>query len=60
MVMILAVVKRVEGKVDEILDERLELGVDFLCISPETKPQKDLNKVLMTSLREEAQKRGAK
>lgn len=54
--MLLAVVDRVHGVADTILDEQLELGVDWLCIAPETTDQKNLNKLLMTSLRNEARK----
>lgn len=35
--MILAVVKRTDGVADVVLDKRLELSVDFLCITSETK-----------------------
>jgi hypothetical protein len=50
-VMILAVVKRVDGKADILTGERLELAVDSLCIGMETQEEKKLNSSLMSSLR---------
>lgn len=53
-VMILAVMHRVDKVADTIMRERLELGVEFLCVSPETKEERDLNISVMKSLRDEA------
>jgi hypothetical protein len=53
-IVILAVVERVDGKVDTLTGEQLELGVEFLCVCSETQGDKKLNSSLMTSLREEA------
>jgi hypothetical protein len=52
----LAVVNRVDGEAERLLGERLELGVDFLCLGSESKEDKKLNSSLMISLREEALK----
>jgi len=52
--MILAVVTPVDGAVDSLVGERLELDVDFLCVAAETKKQKDLNASLRLQLRTEA------
>ena len=54
--MILAVVRPVDGAADTLVEERLELDVDLLCVAAETKKQKDLNSLLRSQLRSEAQK----
>jgi len=54
----LAVVKKVDGAPDILTGERLELGPDSLCLASETKEEKKLNANLMNSLRENARKRG--
>jgi hypothetical protein len=53
----LAVVKRVDGSMDTLTGEQVELGPDSLCTSFETKEDKKLNAHLMDSLRENARKR---
>jgi hypothetical protein len=54
---LLAVVKKVDGAPDTLTGEQLELGPDSLCIAVETKEDKKLNGNLMNSLRERARKR---
>jgi hypothetical protein len=54
---ILAVVKRVDGAADTLTGEQLELNPDSLCIAFEKKEDKKLNNNLMDSLREHARKR---
>jgi hypothetical protein len=54
---ILAVVKKVDGSADTLTGEQLELDPDSLCIAFETKEDKKLNTNLMDSLREYARKR---
>jgi hypothetical protein len=53
----LAVVKKVDGAPDILTGERLELGPDLLCLASETSEEKKLNANLMNSLRENARKR---
>ena len=53
----LAVVKKVDGAPDILTGERLELGPDSLCLASETSEGKNLNANLMISLRENARKR---
>jgi hypothetical protein len=55
--MILAVVKKVDGATDTLTGEQLELGSDSLCLAFETNEDKKLNANLMNSLRENARKR---
>jgi hypothetical protein len=57
VLIILAVVKKVDGAPDILTGERLELGPDSLCLASETKEEKKLNANLMNSLREDARKR---
>ena len=57
VLMILAVVKRVQGAADTLLEEKLELACEALCIAFETKKEKELNSSLMTVLRKEARVR---
>jgi hypothetical protein len=54
---ILAVVKKVDGAADTLTGEQLELGPDSLCLAFETSKDKKLNAILMNSLRENARKR---
>jgi hypothetical protein len=54
---ILAVVKKVDGAADILTGEQLELGPDSLCQASETNEDKKLNVNLMNSLRENARKR---
>ena len=51
---LLAVVKKVDGSVDTLTGEQLELSPDLLCVAVE---DKKLNANLMNSLRENARKR---
>ena len=53
----LAVIKKVDGAPDILTGERLELGPDSLCLASETSEGKNLNANLMNSLRENARKR---
>jgi len=57
IMIMLAVVKRVDGAPDILTGERLELGPDSLCLASETNEDKKLNANLMNSLRENARKR---
>ena len=59
-VVILAVVNRVAGAVDSLTGEQLHLDVSYLCLCPESKDEKTLNRFVMDSLREEARKTRAK
>jgi hypothetical protein len=54
---LLAVVKKVDGTVDTLTGEQFELGPDSLCIAVETKEDRKLNANLMNPLRENARKR---
>jgi hypothetical protein len=54
---LLAVVKKVDGAVDTLTGEQFELGPDSLCIAVETNEDRKLNANLMNSLRENARKR---
>lgn len=53
---ILAVVKKMDGAADILTGEQLELGPDSLCLAFETSDDKKLNVNLMNSLRENARK----
>jgi hypothetical protein len=53
----LVVVKKVDGAPDILTGERLELGPDSLCLAFERSEEKNLNANLMNSLRENARKR---
>ena len=57
VLIILAVVKKVDGAPDTLTGEQLELGPDSLCIAVETKEDKKLNANIMDSLRDNARKR---
>ena len=59
-IVILAVVNRVVGHVDNLSGEQLELDVSHLCVCEESKEDKGLNRSLMNSLREEARKTRAR
>jgi len=59
-IVILAVVNRVAGQVDNLPGEELELGASHLCVCEESKEDKRLNRSLMNPLREEARKIRAK
>jgi len=54
---LLAVVKKVDGAADMLTGEQLELGPDSLCVAVEMDEVKKLNANLMNSLRENARKR---
>jgi len=54
---LLAVVKKVDGAADTLTGEQFELGPDSLCIAVETSEDRKLNASLMYSLRENARKR---
>ena len=54
---LLAVVKKVDGAADTLTGEQLELGPDSLCLAFETNEDKKLNGNLMNVLREIARKR---
>jgi hypothetical protein len=56
-VIILAVVKKVDGAADTLTGEQLELHPDSLCLAFEANEDKKLNANLMNSLRENARKR---
>ena len=56
-VIILAVVKKVNGAADTLTGEQLELHPDSLCLAYEAAEDKKLNANLMNSLRENARKR---
>jgi len=57
IMIMLAVVKKVDGAPDILTGEQFELGPDSLCLASETKEEKKLNANLMNSLRENARKR---
>jgi len=59
-IVILAVVNRVAGHVDNLSGEQLELDISHLCVCEESKEDKGLNRLLMNPLREEARKTRAK
>ena len=54
---ILAVIKKVDGAADILTGEQLELGPDLFCVAFETNKDKKLNANLMNSLRDNARKR---
>jgi hypothetical protein len=54
---LLAVVKKVDGAVDTLTGEQFELPADSLCIAVETPEDRKLNASLMNPLREIARKR---
>jgi hypothetical protein len=47
----------VDGALDTLTEEQLDLGPDSLCIAVETNEDRKLNASLMNSLRENARKR---
>jgi hypothetical protein len=51
VIIILAVVKRVDGAADTLTGEQLELDPDLLCLAFKTTKDKKLNANLMNSLR---------
>jgi hypothetical protein len=53
---ILAVVKKMDGAADTLTGEQLELDPDSLCLAVEMNDDKKLNANLMNSLRENARK----
>jgi hypothetical protein len=59
-IVILAVVNRMAGHMDNLSGEQLELDVSHLCVCQESKEDKGLNRLLMDALREEARKTRAK
>jgi hypothetical protein len=56
VIIILAVVKRVDGAADTLTGEQLELDPDSLCLAFEMTEDKKLNANLMNSLRKNARK----
>ena len=58
VLIILAVVEKVDGAPDILTGEQFELGPDSLCLPVETNENKKLNANLMNSLRENARKNG--
>jgi hypothetical protein len=59
-IIILAVIHRTEDGQESLSGEHLELIPDELCVSYETKEEKQRNNGLMSGLREEAKKTRAK
>ena len=57
VLVILAVIKRVDGTADTLTGEQLELDPDSLCLAVKTNEDKKLNANLMNSLRGNARKR---
>jgi hypothetical protein len=57
VIIILAVVKRVDGAADTLTGEQLELDPDSLCLAFEMTEDNKLNMNLMNSLCENARKR---
>jgi hypothetical protein len=57
VLILLAVVKKVDGAADTLTGEQVELGPDSLCVAVESNEDKKLNADLMNSLRESARKR---
>jgi hypothetical protein len=57
VLILLAVVNKVDGAADTLTGEQLELDPDSLCIAIETNEKKKLNANLMNSIRENARKR---
>ena len=57
VLILLAVVNKVDGAADTLTEEQLELDPDSLCIAIETNESKKLNANLMNSIRENARKR---
>lgn len=55
-IIILAVVKKVDGAADTLTGEQFELGSDSLCLAFETNVDKKLNANLMNSLRGNARR----
>ena len=49
-IVILAVVNRVVGQVDNLAGEQLELGASHLCVCEESKQDKGINRSLMDPL----------
>ena len=56
VIILLAVINKVEGTADTLTGEQFELGPDSLCIAVETNEDRKLNANLMNSLRENARK----
>jgi hypothetical protein len=59
-VLLLAVVQRMDGQVDTLTEERIELDTSYLCLCDESKEDKKRNSSLMDSVRQEARKIRAK
>jgi hypothetical protein len=57
VLILLAVIKKVDGAADMLTGEQFELGPDSLCPAVETSEDKKLNENLMSSLRTNAYKR---
>jgi hypothetical protein len=55
-IVIVAVIHRMEGGQESLLEEHLELSPDELCVGHETKGEKQRNDELVSGLREEARK----
>ena len=56
VIILLAVINKVEGAADTLTGEQFELGSDSLCIATETNKDRKLNANLMNSLQENAHK----
>jgi hypothetical protein len=56
MLILLAVIKKVDGAADMLKGEQFELGPDVLCLAIETSEDKKLNANLMSLLRTNAHK----
>ena len=52
VIILLAVVNKVEGAADTLTGEQFELGPDSLCIAVETNKDRKLNANLMNSLQQ--------
>jgi hypothetical protein len=59
-IVMLAVVRRKTGHMDELTGEELQLDISHLCVCEASKEDKRLNSLLMLGLREEARKIRAK
>jgi hypothetical protein len=53
-------INKVEDAANRLAGEQFELDPDRICVSFKTKEEKQQNDMLMTTLREEAQKTWAK
>jgi hypothetical protein len=60
VIMILAIVKRMENPADSLTGEHLELGAFYLCVGVEMREEKKCNDSLMIALHKQACKIHAK